>query len=359
MDYEYKYKKYKKKFKSLNGGFINLDKLNMFLAPSGKKEKLKNDIKKKEKEIEERKKEIKKIDIKENEVDKNKKEYDNINTDKILEELKELKLYVKSTEEEKEIIKKLNTKEIRNKMSKEIDNIAENIESNKITIEKGKENTVNLLENVVDDVKSKAKYIIEDLNEKKPKDPLYTVVNCNNKVSLPNTQKIPYFVPIKIPYRQRVYYLPQRENYIVRKRYHNIPYDFHKLSNINHKNLKPLELNSLYNTKQEELSNIKSLESNNLYNTKQEELNNIKSLQIIDNTDQKDIESLEINNLNNLPVNKNEEQVNEDKKLNKLEIINNDKKSDNLEIVNKKFDFSKIYKNTYLFAMVLILANFI
>ena len=45
MDYEYKYKKYKKKLKSLNGGFINLNKLNMFLAPSDKKNKLKEDIK--------------------------------------------------------------------------------------------------------------------------------------------------------------------------------------------------------------------------------------------------------------------------------------------------------------------------
>ena len=34
-------------------------------------------------------------------------------------------------------------------------------------------------------------------------------------------------------------------------------------------------------------------------------------------------------------------------------------KNEDISNQEKKFDFSKIYKNTYLFAMVLILANFI
>ena len=51
MSYKYKCKKYINKLNDLNGGFIDLDLINLNLAPKDKKEKLLKDIEKKKNEI--------------------------------------------------------------------------------------------------------------------------------------------------------------------------------------------------------------------------------------------------------------------------------------------------------------------
>ena len=404
MDYKYKYKKYKNKIKNLKGGFINLDKLNMLLAPSDKKEKLKNDIKKKEKEIEERKKEI--INLEDNENVEKSKEQDesqNLINAQILEELKDLNLYIKSTDEERKINKKLNSKEIKNKVRNEIDFIAKNVKDEKISYEKGKEKTINLLGNIVDDVKTKTQEIVEDLNEKKKIKDLSEKINdlsdnkiikdlsdkiedlnkndkkisndlnlkidnldkkdnkiikdlntkidnlnkndtnkiedlerkmdvLNNRAFTPITKKVPYLVPINMPYVNHRLSYPKVN-------YQFTPNNFKVLSSgINQKNLKPLQLNNFY-TKLEEQNKLNNL----LTNKNQDDLGNVESIQISNNKNFQESKDIE------------------DEKLDNFDLLNDDKKVNNLEILNdeKKFNFSKIYKNTYLFAMILILANFI
>jgi hypothetical protein len=298
MSYKYKCKKYINKLNDLNGGFIDLDLINLNLAPKDKKEKLLKDIEKKKNEIKLKISKVEEINQQIYNNNINKSDIGNyeeqISSKKILDELKKINENLSKSNNLDNII---NTENFKNKMGDEIDNIAKEIKDDTISIDKGKQKTIDLLEDMIEDVKIKTNKILENSIKNAPSQ---TTVNCTNG-NLPIGNNVPQYMPQMKPY----YYkrnIPIRVN----------PNLYHRYNLRNNKFQKyiPLIINPKY-------KNIESKEKNE----------EIKSDKLVE---QKKLEEQK----------KLDTSVKEIKKV-------------------KKFDFSKIYGNTYLFAIVLILANFI
>ena len=302
MSYKYKCKKYINKLNDLNGGFIDLDLINLNLAPKDKKEKLFKDIKKKKNEI---KLKLSKIE----EINQQIYNNNNVNKSDISSYYKEQINPSQSIDEKKtnrnlpnsnlpksnKLDNMIDTKNLLNKMSDEIDNIAEEIKEDTISIDKGKQKTIDLLGNMIEDVKIKTNKILENSIKKTPSQ---TTVNCNNG-NLPFGYNVPQYLPQRNPY----YY---KRNYKMPIRVNPNLYHSYNLRNIRPQKYIPLIINPKY-------KNIELKEKN-------EEIKN---------------DTIKLEESKKLDTS-----VKEGKKV-------------------KKFDFSKIYGNTYLFAIVLILANFI